>query len=93
MVDLASTAHDEGVNVGTMHRMKGLKFRCLIVAGVGEHSVPARAAVTPITDDKHAHALDMQRERCLLFVACTRAREELLVSWNGMVSPFVEPMV
>ncbi|MGN2640570.1 UvrD-helicase domain-containing protein [Nocardia takedensis] len=93
VVDLASSASEEGVNVGTMHRMKGLEFRCLIVAGVGEHSVPARAAVTPIADDKHAHALDLQRERCLLFVACTRAREELSVSWHGMISPFLEPMV
>lgn len=92
-VDLASSSHEEGVNVGTMHRMKGLEFRCLIVAGVGDHSVPARAAVTPIADDKHAHAQDMQRERSLLFVACTRAREELIVTWHGTVSPFLEPMV
>jgi superfamily I DNA/RNA helicase len=34
-------------------------------------------------------ALDAQRERCLLFVACTRAREDLAASWHGRPSPFL----
>lgn len=28
-------------------------------------------------------------ERCLLFVACTRARDGLYVSWSGEPSPFL----
>lgn len=77
------------VAVGTMHRMKGLEFRCLAVVGVGEQQVPAPGAVTPAAEDGTAHARDVQRERCLLFVACTRAREELSVSWHGTPSPFL----
>ncbi|WP_261555894.1 UvrD-helicase domain-containing protein [Frankia tisae] len=77
------------VAVGTMHRMKGLEFRCLTVLGVGERQVPAPSAVTPVGEDEIAHAQDVQRERCLLFVACTRAREELYVSWHGTQSPFL----
>ncbi|WP_278314784.1 3'-5' exonuclease [Lolliginicoccus levis] len=78
-------AHDGGdaVAVGTMHRMKGLEFRCVAVAGVGEDHIPAKNAVTPIEVDPHLHQLDLQRERCLLFVACTRAREDLVVAWSG----------
>ncbi|CAI7977357.1 DNA helicase [Frankia sp. Hr75.2] len=79
------------VVVGTMHRMKGLEFRCLAVLGVGERQVPASSAVTPAGEDGIAHAQDVQRERCLLFVACTRAREELSVSWHGPQSPFLAP--
>ncbi|MCK9925869.1 AAA family ATPase [Frankia sp. Mgl5] len=79
------------VVVGTMHRMKGLEFRCLAVLGVGERQVPASSAVTPVGEDEIAHAQDVQRERCLLFVACTRAREELSVSWHGPQSPFLAP--
>lgn len=30
-----------------------------------------------------ARAQNLGRERCLLFVACTRARKELLVTWRG----------
>jgi len=72
-----------------MHRMKGLEFRCMCVAGVSAEYVPAAKAVSPIEDDKQAHQQDLERERCLLFVACTRAREELHVSWHGEPSPFL----
>lgn len=84
-------AHDTGdaVAVGTMHRMKGLEFRCVAVAGVGEKYIPAKNAVTPIEVDPHLHQLDLLRERCLLFVACTRAREDLVVTWVGESSPFL----
>ncbi len=89
-VDLAKADEDDdAVRVGTMHRMKGLEFRCVVVAGVSAKLVPAVNAVTPIEDDKQTHQQDLERERCLLFVACTRAREELLVTWHGEPSPFL----
>lgn len=81
--------HISGIAVATMHRMKGLEFRCLIAAGVGAGQVPEPAAVTAADEDEHKHALDMQRERCLLFVACTRAREQLVVTWHGKLSEFL----
>jgi hypothetical protein len=89
-VDLWKAAKDDdAVHVGTMHRMKGLEFRCVTVAGVGATLVPAPNAVTAAEDDKQTHDQDLERERCLLFVACTRAREELLVTWHGPPSPFL----
>nr|WP_256736050.1 UvrD-helicase domain-containing protein [Mycolicibacterium hippocampi] len=89
-VDLARASEDDdAVHVGTMHRMKGLEFRCVCVAGVSAKLLPASNAVTPVDDDKQTHQQDIERERCLLFVACTRAREELLVTWHGDASPFI----
>ncbi|ORB68800.1 UvrD-helicase domain-containing protein [Mycolicibacterium tusciae] len=89
-VDLAkATDDDDVVRVGTMHRMKGLEFRCMCVACVSAKQVPAANAVTPIEDDKQTHQQDLEREKCLLFVACTRAREELLVTWHAEPSPFL----
>jgi superfamily I DNA/RNA helicase len=92
-VDAVSLAKHSGndttVSVGTMHRMKGLEFRCMAVVGAGEHQVPAQSAVTPAAEDPITHAQDLLRERCLLFVACTRAREELMVSWHGNASPLI----
>jgi len=89
-VDLARASEDDdAVQVGTMHRMKGLEFRCMCVAGVSAKLLPAANAVTAIEDDKQTHQQDLERERCLLFVACTRAREELLVTWHGEPSPFL----
>jgi hypothetical protein len=89
-IDLAKASDDDNaVRVGTMHRMKGLEFRCMCVAGVSAKLVPAANAITSIEDDKQTHQQDLERERCLLFVACTRAREELLVTWHGEPSPFL----
>jgi superfamily I DNA/RNA helicase len=80
---------DGHVRVTTMHRMKGLEFRCVAVIGVGASHLPASSAVTPLEEDATTHANDLQRERCLLFVAATRARERLHVSWHGAPSPFL----
>jgi len=89
-VDLAKASDDDdAVRVGTMHRVKGLEFRCMCVAGVSAKQVPAANAVTPVEDDRQSHQQDLERERCLLFVACTRAREQLLVTWHGEPSPFL----
>ncbi|MUL42060.1 AAA family ATPase [Streptomonospora sp. PA3] len=82
-------AEEEAVSVGTMHRMKGLEFRCLAVVGADADQVPAPKAVTAESEDPVAHAHDLQRERCLLFVACTRARELLSVTWQGKPSPLL----
>ncbi|QBI53659.1 UvrD-helicase domain-containing protein [Streptomonospora litoralis] len=82
-------AEEDAVSVGTMHRMKGLEFRCLAVVGADADQVPAAKAVTPESEDATTHAHDTQRERCLLFVACTRARELLNVTWQGEPSPFL----
>ncbi|MBG0824925.1 DEAD/DEAH box helicase [Planomonospora sp. ID91781] len=89
-VSLAKHAvNDSEVAVGTMHRMKGLEFRCMAVIGVNEHYVPYPSAVVSAEIDAHAHAQDLQRERSLLFVAATRAREGLLVTWHANPSPFL----
>lgn len=79
----------DSVRVGTMHGMKGLEFRCVAIAAVGADRLPSPAAVTPAQDDPVRHMLDVQQERCLLFVAATRARERLRVSWSGNPSPLI----
>ena len=90
-VSLAAKSTKEAVRVGTMHGMKGLEFQAVAVFGVGDGVVPAASAVTPADADPVAHAQDLQRERCLLFVACTRARDDLYVSYSGSPSPFLPP--
>ncbi|MBY6366535.1 UvrD-helicase domain-containing protein [Rhodococcoides corynebacterioides] len=88
-----STSAAKAVSVGTMHRMKGLEFRCLAVVAVGSNAVPEPSAITAADDDQQTRDRDLQRERCLLFVACTRAREQLLVTWHGEPSRFVVPLI
>jgi superfamily I DNA/RNA helicase len=79
-----------GVELGTMHRMKGLEYRCVAVVDVGRDRAPLPAAVTAASEDAVEHERDLQRERCLLYVACTRARDDLRVSWSGPPSPFLD---
>src|ERR1035438_5711693 len=79
----------QGVRAGTMHAMKGLEFQAVAVIGVEQGLVPDPAAVTPASEDAVSHAQDLQRERCVLFVACTRARDHLYVSGTGEPSMFL----
>ncbi|MFD6425830.1 3'-5' exonuclease [Streptomyces sp. NPDC060198] len=67
---------------------KGLEFRCVAVIGVHEGALPYPGAVTPADADALQHEADLTAERCLLFVACTRARDGLHVSWTGVPSAF-----
>jgi superfamily I DNA/RNA helicase len=78
-----------GVRVGTMHAMKGLEFRCVAVAGVDADLLPRASALTDPAVDPLQYEADLLAERCLLFVACTRARDALYVSWTGRPSPFL----
>ncbi|MGW1885712.1 UvrD-helicase domain-containing protein [Streptomyces sp. NPDC001970] len=78
-----------GVRLSSLHSLKGLEFRCVAVAGVTASAFPFQAAVTPIDVDRLQHATDLAAERCLLFVACTRAREALYVSYSGRQSEFL----
>ncbi|MEO3976461.1 UvrD-helicase domain-containing protein [Streptomyces sp. CAU 1734] len=85
----SSSKVGDGVRIGTMHRMKGLEFRCVAAAGVSDGVVPLRNAVTAEEVDAQQHREDLLGELSLLFVACTRAREALRVSWHGNPSPFL----
>ncbi|WFE22640.1 exodeoxyribonuclease V subunit gamma [Solwaraspora sp. WMMD937] len=89
-VSTPTASKTNAVRVGTMHAMKGLEFRCVAAIGVDADTMPARSTITAADDDPTAHRHDLQRERCLLFVACTRARDSLYVSYAGAPSPFLD---
>ena len=72
-----------------MHSFKGLEFRSVAAIGVNTGALPFNRAVTPAEVDRIQHETDLMSERCLLFVACTRARDGLYVSWTGEPSRFL----
>ena len=88
---LNGRGNTQAVRAGTMHAMKGLEFQAVAVIGVEQGLVPEPATVTQESDDPVANAQDLQRERCVLFVACTRARDQLYVSGTGEPSTFLPP--
>jgi superfamily I DNA/RNA helicase len=69
-----------------MHRLKGLEFPRVVLAGVHEGSVPPASAHGADAESEADHEL---RERCLLHVAMTRARDELVVLGFGRPSPLL----
>lgn len=71
-----------GLRLATMHRVKGLEFDRVVIAGLDDGVMPLRQAVTGTTDDGLRE--DAERmERCLFYVAATRARRALLLSCLG----------
>jgi superfamily I DNA/RNA helicase len=77
----------------TLHRLKGLEYRCVAVAGMSEGTVPPASLLATAGDDPQARRFVLDQERGLVFVACTRPREALWVSWHGQPSPLVFPLV
>lgn len=65
----------------TMHRAKGMEFSRVILAGADEKHVPSPATLRNVPDEERAEAL--LRERSLLYVASSRARDALVVTWSG----------
>jgi superfamily I DNA/RNA helicase len=78
-----------GVRLGNMHRVKGLEFRCVAITNVSDERVPLPFALTNKGADEVQHRHDLQREGCLIYVAATRAREDLWVGWSGTPSRFL----
>ncbi|ABD09504.1 hypothetical protein ThrDRAFT_00012 [Frankia casuarinae] len=78
-----------GVHVGTMHRFKGLEYRRIIIGGASAGLVP-RGVVERYQDvDPKRYQQERARDRSLLFVAATRARDDLAIFWHGRPSPFL----
>jgi len=68
------------VRVMTMHRSKGMEARAVVLFGAGLSAYERQRAEGPIREAQHRYAL---------FVACSRPRELLHVSWHGEPSPLL----
>ena len=71
----------------TMHRAKGLEFRKVLLFDVSRSAIPR-----PLRDQQYSDADRddaLLRERSLLYVAATRARDQLAISWSGEASPLI----
>lgn len=73
------------VSVMTMHRAKGMEFRRVVIVGMSAGGVPLGVSGAP--EAERADAL--QQERSLVYVAATRARDQLVITWSGRRSSLV----
>lgn len=82
----------EKVTLMTMHMAKGLEFHTVHIAGLDEEITPmVRASITATQDELNKQ---MEEERRLFYVGCTRAKKKLFLYhaaqrfWQGFIRPF-----
>jgi superfamily I DNA/RNA helicase/mRNA-degrading endonuclease RelE of RelBE toxin-antitoxin system len=84
------TSHGQA-SVCTMHLAKGLEFRAVVVMACDDEVIPLQSRIESVMDE--SDLLDVyDTERHLLYVACTRARDRLLVSSVSPASEFVDDL-
>jgi len=79
------------VAIGTMHEAKGLEFKACAVVACDDEIVPLQSRIENVTDDADLEDV-YETERHLLYVACTRARDHLLVTGVDPVSEFLDDL-
>ena len=79
------------VAVGTMHLAKGLEFRAVVVAACDDEILPLQSRIENVADEADLEEV-YDTERHLLYVACTRARDCLLVTGVDPASEFLDDL-
>lgn len=79
------------VSVSTMHLAKGLEFRAVAVMACDDEVIPLQERIETVGDDADLQEV-YDTERHLLYVACTRARDHLLVTGVDPVSEFLDDL-
>ena len=79
------------ISIGTMHLAKGLEFRAVAVMACDDEVIPLQERIETVTDDADLEEV-YNTERHLLYVACTRARDYLLVTSVKPSSEFLDDL-
>ena len=77
----------DGLRVATMHRVKGLEFQYVFIAAVNSRIVPLSSAINKT--DVISEAETTTSEKCLLYVALTRAQKGAYITCYGKKSEFL----
>jgi mRNA-degrading endonuclease RelE of RelBE toxin-antitoxin system len=79
------------ISIGTMHLAKGLEFRAVVVMACDDEIIPLQSRIETVADDTDFEEI-YNTERHLLYVACTRARDHLLVTGVEPGSEFLDDL-
>lgn len=74
-----------------MHLAKGLEFKAVAVLACDDEVLPLQERIELITDDSDLQEV-YDTERHLLYVACTRARDYLIISGVEPISEFLDDL-
>ena len=78
----------DGIRLATMHRVKGLEFQYMFVAGMNQGVMPLKQVAD--IQETVARNEALTSERCLLYVALTRAQKGAFITWYGKKSEFLK---
>ena len=78
----------DGLRIATMHRVKGLEFKYVFIAAVNNRIIPLLSAINKT--DSISEAESLTSEKCLLYVAMTRAQKSVYITSYGRKSKFLE---
>jgi len=76
-------------SISTMHLAKGLEFRAVCVMACDDEVIPLQERIESVTDEADLEDV-YNTERQLLYVACTRARDQLLLTSVAPASEFLD---
>jgi hypothetical protein len=79
------------LSIGAMHHAKGLEFRAVAVMACDDEIIPLQERIETVGGDADLKEV-YDTERHLLYVACTRARDHLLVTSVKPASEFLEDL-
>ena len=79
------------VSISTMHLAKGLEFRAVVVMACDDEIIPLQERIETVGDDADLQEV-YDTERHLLYVACTRARDHLLITGVEPASEFLDDL-
>ena len=79
------------ISISNMHLAKGLEFRAVVVMACDDEIIPLQERIETVGDDADLQEV-YDTERHLLYVACTRARDHLLVTSVTPASEFLDDM-
>lgn len=78
--------YEDSIKLVTMHSIKGLEFKIVLVVGLCEGVIPDINYLSDNDDVDYATSM----ERKLLYVGMTRATEKLFLSYHGVPSKFIK---
>jgi superfamily I DNA/RNA helicase len=78
-------------SIATMDLAKGLEFRTVVVMACDDEVIPSQERIETVADDADLEEV-YDTERHLLYVACTRARDRLLLTATAPASEFLDDL-
>lgn len=78
----------KSIKIATMHRVKGLQFDHIIIPGLTQEIMPLETILRKSPDPATREELET-KERSLLYVAATRAKKQVIVTYHGIPSSFL----